>query len=190
MKNLILFILFTLNGIITMAQSDVIYLEGSNDSIVNCEIIKIKQQKVFFSKESKIKSVIAVGVLKGGVYKNLSNNSNILSTDVQTQSVLYKGQDYQYYENKYLTAKSRVTGGIILASLGLVGQVVGYQNYFDETSAFFLIGGAILFNIGMPVWISNVTIMNNNRNAMNSIKTPVSLSFGPTSNGIGLSLNF
>lgn len=179
-----------------MAQTDVIYLEENNDSIVDCQIIKIENEIVFFTKDFKIKSIAAVGVLKSGTYIDLSNDSNAFSYNKQSQSVLYRGKAFQYYENKYLTAKSRVRGGIALSILGFAGQVAGISminmntNSVDGTGAFLIIGGGILFDIGMPLWISNVIIMNNNKKAMNSTKATVDLSFGPTSNGIGLRLNF
>jgi hypothetical protein len=193
MKNLILFILFTLSGIITMAQSDVIYPTENRASISNCKINNIEGNKVYYTKDSISELINATAVERNGVYSLIET---MAKPDTASVTILYKGHDYEYYNKKYQRTNSLARSGTTLTMIGVVGIVAGtlmLKGDSDQNSAIgglAFIGGSVLFNIGMPLLITNGIKASNNQYAMKKTKNKPSLSFGTTNNGIGLNLNF
>ena len=115
---------------------------------------------------------------------------------VKIKSDLYQEHDYKYYEDLYFKSKANANLGKFIAIFGFAFNVVGVAMYLDNDSSndylapMISIGGFVLFNVGLPVWISNGAKANNNKKAMELSKIQANLSFGTTNNGIGLAFHF
>jgi hypothetical protein len=200
MKKLTLFIAFLLGTIILIGQSDIIYPAEGGNIIFNCNINEVKNgNEVYYTKDSITDVVVAVAITKDGNYIDLSEyvnklNAKVYPPDPLMSDALYRGHDFDYYNELYKGAKYQATSGTIFTILGICGLLAG--NRIDQSdkneklASGFYIGGAIFFNIGLPIWISGSIKAGNNKRAREECENNTKLSFGTTNNGVGLVLNF
>jgi len=199
MKKFNLGILLVFIGIQVFGQSDIIYPAKGNKVIDSCEITQVKNGNVvYYTKDSLSNVIVAVAINQNGTYIALSNDpdNNNSKSYQSNQSGLYRGHDYDYYNKLYKRAKGSAGFGGFMTIIGLGGSIAGSvmtlddQTNNDEAAFIATIAGAVLFNIGLPVWISSGVKKRNNKNAMEMTNRNTNLSFGTTNNGVGLVLNF
>ncbi len=185
MKKLILLMSILFSLIIVNAQTDIIYPAKSKISIYNCKITEVRDGNiVHFNKDSVPDTVEAVAISKDGNYITLGTGEMAI---YHSQNRLYN-EHYNYYEKKYKRAKINKIFGVVLTIAGFGAQVYGLAND-TFTNMYIFYGGAIVFNVGLPLWISGGIKASNNKKAMNRTKN-INLSLSTTNNGVGLVLNF
>ena len=202
MKNILLTLAILFIVIIVQAQTDIIYPAEGGNIIFDCKINEVKNgNNVHFTKDSISATVKAVAITKDGryidleVYVNKMNRDNI-STNNSTQLDFYRGQNHDYYKKLYKESKSDVRFGCYMTILGLGGTIGGIvmsrddKEANDKAGTIITIAGVILFNIGIPYWISGAVKAANNKKAMEMTKRNTNLSFSTTNNGVGLVFNF
>ncbi len=197
MKNLILIAAFALNGLLLKAQecTDIVYPSQGEEVIFDCCIDEVKYGNIVrYTKDNESHVVAALSIVKGGVTLNLKPYSSIIDntgSNVANDS-LYRGHDYAYYNDLHLKARSQRAAGVLLTVFGFLSTVGGAValSQGNENGAYFYVGGAILVNIGVPVWISGAVKTGNNRKAMEEAKRKKSLSFIPVNQGLGLAFKF
>jgi len=196
MKKVLLLTIIVFNTVFLNAQSDIIYTSDSGNIIFNCKIIEVKNgNNVYYVKDSISDSVVAIAITKDGNYIDLTKYTESLNKE-KKKSDLYKEHNYNYYKKLYLQSKSNANLGKFFTIFGLGFNIVGAVMYFDndiyndDIAITMSIGGFVLFNVGLPVWIINGTKANNNRRAMELSRVHANLSFCYTKNGIGLTFHF
>ncbi|NQU34203.1 MAG: hypothetical protein HQ521_13305 [Bacteroidetes bacterium] len=75
-------------------------------------------------------------------------------------------------------------GCAIGGSLGLI------NSHGDKGATLLYLGGAIIGDLGIVLWISGGIKASNNKDAMEKVQKSTNLSFGPTNNGVGLILKY
>ena len=201
MKNLLLLIALIFIGPELFSQTDVIYpLEG--DSIIrDCKIKDIYNGNiVHYVKNSETEVIAAVAIVRNGSYKNLigdepTNNNLNQNPIIENPQGQYNGHDYNYYNKKYRKARGQANVGAMMTLLGAGFSAYGYSLLLDDDSNNDVAGqigffsGVVLFNVGLPLWISGGIKKGNNKRAREKAQQAGSLSFGLTNNGIGFTLN-
>ena len=186
--------------------TDIIYPTDGKSIIFNCCIDEVKDGNiVYFVKDGKRHIVESIAINKGGRYIELKVESHQpieVIPEAEPVTGLYKGHDYNYYNEKYMKANGQKRFGVIFTLLGTglaVGGVVILANeankyVYNESNvvvgALMYVNGIILFNIGVPLWISGGIKKTNNRRAMEATKRSMNLSLGTTNNGAGLIVRF
>lgn len=200
MKKLTLINIIFFIAIISNAQTDEIYpIEG--EPIRDCKITEVRNGNiVYYIKNFHDHNIEAVAIIRNGNYTALSsyntNQYNPNSSSNSSQTGMYRGHDYSYYQKLYKRAQGSAGFGSVMTVLGLGGTIAGTIMTLDdkvkndETAEILYIAGAISFNIGLPVWISSAVIAANNKRAMEMTSSSTQLSFGITNNGVGLVFNF
>ncbi|NOR86675.1 MAG: hypothetical protein GQ527_03610 [Bacteroidales bacterium] len=131
---------------------------------------------------------------------------SISLTAQTTRDTTFSSGNYNYYYQQHLQAQKRKGTGMVLVISGVgfsvVGSVVMGINSDENgeidgsraqarSGAIMYIGGIIMTNIGIPLWISGGIKSGNNKRAMEKCKKPkLSLNFGLTNNGLGLVYRF
>jgi hypothetical protein len=133
-------------------------------------------------------------VNKGYISKELVGSYYRLN--LTAQDSLYKGHNYDYYHKLYKNSTTVKNIGTVLTFFGFGASVFGalmLSTNSDNPQGIvtgLYIGGAIVSNVGIVMWISNGVKAANNREAMKMTKSSANLSFGSTNNGVGLALRF
>ena len=159
-----------------------------------------------------------VVVFGNNVYDHGKSESAVIKTDsfqtnnevlISTENIsninapllmngMYKGRDYEYYKKIYQKAIRQRNIGIPLTLFGLSSSIVGilinkdgvYSDQASITVRILFWGGALMANVGTPLWIDGSAGAVNNKAAMKMTKENASLSFSATNNGIGRVLSF
>lgn len=192
MKTLTIIIAILGSAVLLNAQTDIIYPAEGGNIIFDCKINEVKNgNKVYYMKDSTSDSVLAVAITKDGNYIDLSEYVSKMNRDKVTnrgsQTGLYRGFDYDYYQEKHSKATSLEGIGLMITTIGVGSAALGY---FGIISDDYFIAGVMLLNIGLPLAIMGSVMAANNRKAMEMTKSNTNLSFGVTNNGVGLVLNF
>lgn len=202
MKHLFLFATIMFINIMVQAQTDIIYLMDG-DSIVDCKIYSVlKGNVVVYSIENSDHQVLAKAISRDGVYLlfaeiGLYDPSNL-------QNSLYKGHDFDYYQDTYYRATSVKRTGMFFTFLGVTTCALGVlllqpktnsNSYYNTNNSspnvvavMLFAGGGVVADLGIALWIYGGIKSANNREAMKRCENNVSLSFGATQNGIGFRL--
>lgn len=197
MKKLVLLTFVLYMGIMAQAQNDVIYPAEGGQIISNCRIDEVRSaNEVYYTKDGMQSHIRAVAISQDGVYISLAGNMNGVTPKVteqpQERGGLYRGHDYSYYSQLRRGALAKRNTGIVFTFLGLGACVAGsmmlIDNPNDEAGAGLYIGGAVIGDIGIVLWIAGGIKAANNRKAMEQCHNNLKLSFGPTQNGVGLKL--
>jgi len=214
MKKALLFFLFVIISISIIAQdlsNDIIYPADNSNPIRECKITNVSNGNLVFYKRNGIEQMIeAVAIKRDGQYVKLNKAATSPET---TSSVFYSakkgnynGKSYDYYFAEHIKARSRKVTGIVLTFSGVVFSVIGLNKVSDNTDddgnitgnenevqsgALIYLGGLIMTNVGIPLWVSGTIKDNNNKMAMSKCKDAhASLNFGFTTSGIGLVYKF
>jgi hypothetical protein len=209
MKNIFIILVIMCSNLLIQAQSDIIYTTENGKIIFDCKIIEVQYgNMVYYLKDTVQNTVEALMITKDGVNIKLTKfDVNTKSNDELPTTIsglvvkqepkgMFEGKHYNYYLRTYKSAKHKRNFGIILAVVGFTATAAGMamsMNYLNtkeqqETATGVYIGGIIVHNLGMLLWISGAVKTSNNRKAMEIAKA--NLSFGPTNNGIGFTLAF
>ena len=122
-----------------------------------------------------------------------------LNLTIPNKQGVYKGHNYNYYQNLRIKSTNQRDAGMFMFFLGFGCEVAGYLMVIDDkitndgAGQIWILGGAILSNIGIPLWIAGGVKRANNKKAMELTQDKMnisSLSIKPTNNGLGLVLNF
>ncbi len=187
----------------SFSQSDIIYpLDGSNP-IIECEITVIHNGNiVYYLKNETPRWVEAKSIKIKGLYTELNannSNDNDLKSNIPYKQGVYRGHNYNYYQNLRIKSTNQRNVGMFMFFLGFGCEVAGYLMVIDDkitndgAGQIWILGGAILSNIGIPLWIAGGVKRANNKKAMELTQDKMnisSLSIKPTNNGLGLVLNF
>jgi hypothetical protein len=187
----------------SFSQSDIIYpLDGSNP-IIECEITVIHNGNiVYYLKNETPRWVEAKSIKIKGLYTELNannSNDNGLKSNIPNKQGVYRGHNYNYYQNLRIKSTNQRDAGMFMFFLGFGCEVAGYLMVIDDkitndgAGQILILGGAILSNIGIPLWIAGGVKRANNKKAMELTQDKMnisSLSIKPTNNGLGLVLNF
>jgi len=198
--------LFLLNPAFSQNKhNDVIYPVSGNDSITDCHIIKIKGwNTIIFEKDDFQDTVLAIAAVKNGKFidfrtrKEIKNNAYPEIFSFTNEKDVYKGEEY--YRLQYRQAKKQKKGGATLTLIGLFTGITSYviinnnNKKYKPTRSFVTatyIGSAVLFNIGVPIWISGGINEKRSEKAMlYHQRKDISVNLGITNNGIGIALGF
>jgi hypothetical protein len=189
-------------GLISYAQEnckDIIYtLEGGN-IIFDCCVKEVKNGNIVnYMKDGDTASVAATAIIKDGQRLELGNQQQAPDNKLTTsrQDSLYRGHDMAYYQYMCDRASAQQGAGVIFTILGVLSELGGLivinegEGDPENIGKGLIIGGAIMGTIGIPLLISGSVRKANNRRAIEEIKSKTSLTFGPTTNGVGLTLKF
>ncbi len=196
MKSAFLIMVFVFSILMIHAQHDVIYPEIGKTSIRKCTITNVtKGNVVHYVKDSLTSVIEAVAIKRDGKYMDLYPEE---IDDVLLQDATYEDKSYNYYKKQYNSAiKARNIGiGLTIAGLGagVIGGLTLGSGHNDNESKGILtilyIGGGVLTNAGIILWIAEGSRAANNYRAMKRARNNVNLSLGFTNNGIGLHLTF
>ncbi len=191
-----LLVILILSSFTMIAQKDVIYPEIGKASIRKCTIIKVTDGNMVHYQKDSISSIIkAVSIRRDGNYIKLSSEVFDLS---KNQFAYYKGKSYDYYVNEHVKVIKNRNLGIGLTFCGIGAGLIGgltMNNGGNSTKtkralAALFIGGGIITNIGIIVWVSEGSHAANISKAMKKAKKNANLSLGITNNGVGLLLSF
>ena len=170
------------------AQTDIVYTTDG-DTIHSCSITEIsKGNIVLYSKHFKDFQVAAKAISRQGTFIELGE----LPDDffVTKEKSLYRGHDYAYYEQTYQKAMKLKRQGALLTFLGLTVGTLGVFVTIDSPreiiGPLMAVGGGGLMDAGIFMWIYGGVKSANNHKAMKQCKQSPKLSFGTTSQGVGL----
>lgn len=197
--------LFLLLCMATFSQKvckDAIYPQNGGRTIFDCCVLDITGgNEVLYCKDGDTLSITARAVSKSGAYFELQKyqDQGIEEQPKPSDEIyLYKGYNYEYYENLYYRAGVQQGIGVFLSILGVGLEVTGVvmankgelysKSYETGTKLIWL--GSFCEVFGIPLWISGGIRKANNRKAMEEIDHLKSLTFGSNPNGIGLSYKF
>jgi len=186
-------------------QKDVIYPVSGNDSILDCQIIKIKGwNTIIFEKDDIQDTVLAIAALKNGRFidfrtrKEIKNNAYPLIFSNTDESKAKQG--VEYYQLQYQKALKQRKGGAVLS---LVGAFAGITSYVilatndkknkpnSRFTPIIFIGSGAIFNLGAPLWISGSIKAKKNEKAISKQQRKnISANLGVTNNGFGLIIGF
>lgn len=189
--------------------TDIVYPADSEDTISNCNIIKVKEGNVIlFEHHGVVQKLAAKAIVWDSEYYDLSEyleketESNATTTGLPADPVKEKLM-YNYYNGLYLKSKKQMGTGMFLTVFGLGTGIIGYKLLSNNTyngkvtgsdntaiiGSIMFLGGALLFNAGAPIWIVGAVKKGANKKEMEKIKPRHwSLQYGITENGIGLVL--
>jgi hypothetical protein len=181
---------------------DAIYPQDGSKIIVDCCVLEIRGgNEVLYCKDGDTLSMTARAVSKSGAYFELQKDQDQVIEErpkLSDDSYLYKGHNYDYYQNLYYRAGIQQGFGIFLSILGVGLEVTGvvmankgelYSSSY-ETGTKLIWVGSFCEIFGIPLWISGGIRKANNRKAMEEIDHLKSLTFGRNPDGIGLSYKF
>lgn len=198
--------LFFLNPAFSQNKhNDVIYPVSENDSITDCHIIKIKGwNTIIFEKDDFQDTVLAIAAVKNGRFidfrtrNEIKNNAYPEIFSVTDEKNVYKGE--KYYRLQYQQAKKQKNGGATLTLIGLFTGITSYviidnnNKKYKPTGSIVnaaFIGGAVLFNVGVPIWISGGIKEKRSEEAMlYHQRKDLSVNLGITNNGVGIVFGF
>ena len=107
---------------------------------------------------------------------------------------MFNGYSYEHYREIYERAAYRKKGGILMTCIGAAGVGSSFfirSNLKDnQTANVTFVVGLVFMEIGIPIWIANGIVAQNNKEAMEKAKRNTSLSLSTTENGIGLVMRF
>lgn len=202
---IIIFLLFSLFSIGQNNYSDVIYPVSGEDSIVDCQILKIRNwNTIIFEKDDFQDTVMAIAAIKNGRFIDFRTRKEIKDNAYPSLFSIYKEKEiekgYKYYQLEYQKAVQQRKGGarfsLLGAFLGATTYLVMYSNNKNEKPTRYVfpalfIGGGILFNLGTPLWISGSIKAEKSEEAMlEHEQKGISMNVGLTNNGIGLIVKF
>ena len=193
MKFLYLTTLLLLLASNSRAQSDIVY-SLSGDTIRKCRILEIYDgNMVRYTKKQKNKEVQAAAVYYKKEYRSLSMGNAYLSTEgLKEGAGLYNGNPCSYYRLTLRNANSTKNAGILLTFVGLTSTCLGVITLVGKpgstSGAALYLGGAVVADLGIALWIYGGIKSANNRKAMKECERKLQLSFGTTHNGIGFRL--
>lgn len=182
------------------AQHDVIYPSIGKVGIRKCTITKVDDgNRVHYVKDSISTVIEAVAIRRDGKYTTLY--SALLSDSlgpIMGQTLMYKGKSYDFYAKEQRSSLKIRNIGMGLTLFGLSSGIVGglilnpYANnsQTSRVATALYIGGGIVANIGIILWVSGGSKAANNSRAMKRAKSNANISLGTTNNGIGLLLTF
>lgn len=197
MKSTILIIAIVLITMVIKAQSDIIFPEEGNKPIRHCKITEVRNgHTVYYIKNFITDSVEAVAISKDGNYitfnSRIEDSSQVIIAVDKPQ--LFEGHNYDYYGRLQSNALIKRNVGVGLTFFGVgcaIGGSLGLINSPGDKGATLLyLGGAIIGDLGIVLWISGGIKASNNKDAMEKVQKNTSLSFGPTNNGVGLILKY
>jgi hypothetical protein len=192
MKNIfILFVLFFL-ALSIQAQSDIVYTTAG-DTIKKCRITEVsKGNIVVYTKKFKDYKVEAYAIKRNGIYMVINTLAMDPMAPLTEGKGLYRGREFEYYENIYINSMSTKNTGILLTFLGTTACVAGaltlHQNPNQIAGAILFMGGGLLADGGIALWIYGGIKSNNNRRAMQECKRGLNLTLGSTHDGFGFRL--
>lgn len=189
-------LILLVNSLLVYSQNDVIYPEGGKAIIRKCTISDvIDGNEVHYSKDSITDVVKAVAIVYNGTYIDLYEHRFTKEIEQPYKKAVV---DYDFYNSNYNRAIRNRNTGIILTVSGLCASVLGGiyignpGNTKSDNIVFevLYIGGAVVANVGMILWVSEGIRAANNRKAMKGAVRNTKLSLGLSNNGIGLLLTF
>lgn len=184
----LVFIFCVLDGI---CQNDLIYPKTGSIYIRKCKITDITQGNlVHYTKGSISDSVKAVTIRKDGQYINLISEKRKKKKE---KSIIH---EHEYYAELHKKAIVNRNLGIFMSAFGIGAGVYGIHKLnkgvtSSEAKTFYsilYIGGGVIANTGIVLWISQGIRASNNRKAMEKLKYNTKITLGVTENGIGLAL--
>ncbi len=195
MKKITIITIILLSTFFLKAQQckDVIYPTKGESIIFNCCIDEVKYgNMVRYTKNDSTSFIEAITIVKDGITLELKPNKAVSSS--QENNGLYKGHDYNFYQQEYKQAKKLRTTGIIIASVGLFGGaalgtiLAVTDNPLGAQVSFFV--GTIVLGTGTAILLVGAGKANNAKKAMDAAKNQSNLSLGLSNNGIGLIFTF
>ena len=210
MKNLLIILAVLFCNIIQAqddpkSPADTIYPSDNNVSTISGVKIMdvINGNTVLYQINNEGFQIKASAIYRDGTYVTLSSESDYVTTPLsQTNSVQQSNYltdpEYLRFQSLYESSNRQRRFGVAFTFFGFIGIVAGAVILSDNTTqndgggALLYVGGAILFHVGIPLWISGGVRKKNNFNAMQRKKNELSLSLVPSSygKGIGLMLAF
>lgn len=206
MKSFYLLILVVLSSLVSHSQNsftDLIYPIHGNDSIANCHILKIRKWNIIvYEKNDYQDTVKAIAVIKKGRFidfrsrEEIKNNAYPILNSPPIIEELPIGEEY--YQFKYRKSITQKKTALIVACLGVGCSLTALYSSakggdflpYTVNSSLFIAGG-VLFNFGVPMWISNSIKAKRNKEAMLRYQEKnVSVNVGFTNNGAGLVIKF
>lgn len=202
MKRVALFAVLTILILQVHSQDeckDIVYPSDGNEIIFDCCITTVKYGNVvYYKKNGKTAITPAYAINRDGQYLDLKKYKNQLSENEESSLDNGYSYDHDYYSQIFKSATTQRNFGISFVVIGLGLEVWGYILVSDEESTQenidigggLMIAGAILENIGIPLWISGGVKRGNNRRVMEDMERNTSLSLATSKNGIGIVLRF
>lgn len=208
MKPFLIITILLISSLFSFAQNkfkDVIYPEPGLDSISDCHILKIRKWNIIiYEKEDAQDTVKAIAVVKKGRFidfrskEEIQNNTYPIlnSPPIQKEEEVLVGlESYQYNYKKAINQKR---SSLIVACIGVGCSLTAIYSLSQNgdflspslSSSIFIAGG-VLFNFGVPMWISNsVKAKKSKESILKHQDKEISMNVGITNNGIGLIVNF
>lgn len=201
----------TLNLWAQSQASDIVYPINGDSAILNCQIHDIKDgNTVFFAKDGKELVMQAVAVKRNGEFANLKavdQSGPVMANNANGGELTYKGFNYNDYAAMKKRAQGTQTAGFVLAVVGVVSVVGGYnmisnagyntttEKFANEqkasTGALVMVLGVALTGTGIPLAIVGTAKSKRASVGMeNCTPKETSLQMGITPNGIGLVMKF
>jgi hypothetical protein len=205
MKKALFFTIIFLIGLSAFSQEechDIIFTDDGNRMIFNCCIQEVVDgNTVVYTKDGKLGRIRAVAVTNDGQYYELEGPAEPAEKPAVVLEIdpdKYRGKDYKYYERLFYGARTRQRIGILFTFSGLGLEIAGIvmSNKDNLTTAEMnraagiYLAGAILENLGIPLWISGGIKKANNRKAMKKIKKQQDIYLGWNSYGVGVGFRF
>lgn len=195
-KRLCLFTIMIFSCFGLYAQRDIIYTEVGKIGLSKCEITNVTHgNKVHYIKGENSGVMEAVTIRWDGDFIDLYYQPG---HEYSNPNTTLAPENIEYYIDLYAKSiRSRNIGMSLAfagAGLGLFSGVVLTSNMNSGKSSSMMrilyIGGGLMTNVGIALWISEGIRANNNRKKIEKIRSKTSLSLGFTDNGVGLKLTF
>jgi hypothetical protein len=204
MKHSLLVIGLVFLGFLSCAQEqckDIIYTLEEGNIIFDCCVKEVKNgNMVQYVKDGDTAIVAATALIKDGQRLELSGPGKPQDNQMITSrpDSLYRGHDLAYYQDAYRRARGQAGVGAFFTFFGIVCELGGLiiinsgdgEGDPENIGKGLIIGGAVMGTIGIPILISGGVKRANNGRAIEEIERKTSLTFGPTNNGVGLTLSF
>lgn len=208
MKPYIIIIILFISSLFSFAQNkykDVIYPEPGLDSIADCHILKIRKwNTIIYEKDDAQDTVKAIAVVKKGRFidfrsrEEIKNNTYPIlnSPPIQKEEEILTGEEL--YQFNYKKAVNQKRTGLVVACIGVGCSITAIYSLSQNgdflspslSSSIFIAGG-VLFNFGVPMWISNSVKAKKSKEAILKFQDKqISMNIGVTNNGAGLVIKF
>ncbi|MFA5418505.1 MAG: hypothetical protein WC341_08605 [Bacteroidales bacterium] len=137
--------------------------------------------------------IIVLAILLGRLMAKAQTDTCLVKGDSTLVNLMLsyttEKHDFEYYQQTYNESMHISHNGMIMTFAGAVacgaGIYIGESGNGGFIGAVLFLGGGLMANAGIPIWISSGIKAANNRAAMERCKKDISLSFGGTPNGIG-----
>jgi hypothetical protein len=121
----------------------------------------------------------------------MDSSPGLMKDDLIKDTRINDENDYEFYKRRHDAAIGLATVGIALSAVGFgisMARLARVDDIGLESVEYDFPTGFVLFNIGMPIFISMAIISANNGKAMRKIERNTNLSLGMSQYGIGLRL--